>query len=107
MKDRYSVAKTLETQNLTRRFARRGGNGDPWLTVVEDVSLSLGEGEIFGLLGLNGAGKTTLVRMLCGLLPPSSGQATVLGLDVQRQARPVRAPRSAFVPGKSAVFIGG
>lgn len=85
------MAKTLETQNLTRRFARRGGNGDPWLTVVDDVNLILGEGEIFGLLGLNGAGKTTLVRILCGLLPPSSGQATVLGLDVRRQASPVRA----------------
>jgi ABC-2 type transport system ATP-binding protein len=92
------VVNTLETQNLTRRFAaRRGlsglrrGNSDSGVTVVEDVSLILQEGEIFGLLGLNGAGKTTLVRILCGLLLPSSGRATVLGLDVQRQAQLVRA----------------
>lgn len=85
------MAKTIETQNLTRRFTRRGRNGDPWFTAVDEVSLTLGEGEIFGLLGLNGAGKTTLVRMLCGLLPPSSGRATVLGLDVVNQAGLVRA----------------
>jgi ABC-type multidrug transport system ATPase subunit len=54
--------------------------------VLDDVNLTLQQDEIFGLMGLNGAGKTNLVRMLCGLLLPNAGHATVLGLDVVRQA---------------------
>ena len=92
------MKQILEARNLTKffplhrglRLLRRDVANDG-LPVVENINLSLSQGEIFGLLGLNGAGKTTLVRMLCGLLPPSRGQASVLGQDVLRQARQVRA----------------
>jgi ABC-2 type transport system ATP-binding protein len=66
----------IETHHLTRRF------GD--ILAVDDVSFSIGYGEIFGYLGANGAGKTTTMRMLCGILAPTSGTASVAGCDVNR-----------------------
>ncbi|WP_206456436.1 ATP-binding cassette domain-containing protein [Aurantimonas marina] len=72
----------IDTQGLTRRF------GD--FVAVGDVTLAVAPGEIFGLLGANGAGKTTLIRMLCGLLPPSAGSATVAGVDVLSDPRRLR-----------------
>jgi ABC-2 type transport system ATP-binding protein len=64
----------IRAQGLTRRFGR--------FTAVDDVSLEVRSGEIFGFLGANGAGKTTAIRMLTGLLEPTSGTATVAGHDV-------------------------
>jgi len=72
----------LTTHELTRRF------GD--LTAVDHLSVSVGPGEIFGLIGPNGAGKTTTIKMLTTLLSPTSGQASVAGFDVVRQADRVR-----------------
>jgi ABC-2 type transport system ATP-binding protein len=69
-------------RELTRRFG-------PFVA-VDRVSFAVNPGEIFGFLGSNGAGKTTTIRVLCGLLAPSSGSATVLGLDVARQASEVK-----------------
>jgi ABC-2 type transport system ATP-binding protein len=60
-------------------------------TAVADLDLTIAEGQIFGLLGPNGAGKTTVVRMLCTLLAPTRGSATIAGLDVVRQPARVRA----------------
>jgi ABC-2 type transport system ATP-binding protein len=68
---------------------RRGGATES-RTAVDDLSLSIEAGELFGLLGPNGAGKTTTIRMLCTLLLPTSGAARVAGLDVVRDAREVR-----------------
>jgi len=72
----------VETRNLTRRFGA--------LTAVRQLTLRIEEGEVFGLLGPNGSGKTTTIRMLCGLLEPSEGQATVAGIDVTAAPEPVK-----------------
>ncbi len=66
----------IETRDLTRRFGA--------LTAVDRLNLAIGRGEIFGLVGPDGAGKTTTLRMLCGLLDPTSGEAHVGGYDVAR-----------------------
>lgn len=58
---------------------------------MDDVSFTVNQGEIFGFLGPNGSGKSTTIRMLCGLLPPTSGRAIVAGLDVWREAEGIRA----------------
>ena len=68
--------------NLVKRF------GD--FIAVDNISLEAHKGEIFGFLGPNGAGKSTTIRMLCGLLRPTSGQALVSGLDVATQSEQVR-----------------
>lgn len=66
--------KVITADQLTKRF------GD--FTAVDHISFDVHKGEIFGFLGANGAGKTTAMRMLCGLSLPTSGKATVAGLDV-------------------------
>src|SRR5437879_11527919 len=66
----------VETKHLTRRFGA--------VVAVRDLNLQIFKGEVFGLLGPNGSGKTTTIRMLCGLLAPSEGGATVAGVDVVR-----------------------
>lgn len=72
----------VETVDLTRRF------GD--FTAVDGVTFQVEAGEVFGFLGPNGSGKTTTIRMLCGILPPTSGEARVLGLDVVRDAARIK-----------------
>jgi ABC-2 type transport system ATP-binding protein len=79
--EQQPVAIALD--NLERRFGQ--------FIAVRGVSLQVRRGEIYGLLGPNGAGKTTLIRMLCGLLAPSAGQARVLGLDLAHAPGQVRA----------------
>lgn len=73
---------TVVVHDLTRQFGH--------FVAVDRVSFSVRQGEIFGFLGANGAGKTTVIRMLCGLLLPTSGQATVVGLDVYRQSEQIK-----------------
>ncbi len=73
---------TVEVENLTRTFGK--------FTAVDQVSFSVQKGEIFGFLGANGAGKTTTIRMLCGLLMPSSGTASVAGFDVYTQPENIK-----------------
>lgn len=57
---------------------------------VDNISLSVKSGETFGFLGANGAGKTTTIKMLCGLLTPTSGKGTVAGFDINRQAENIK-----------------
>jgi ABC-2 type transport system ATP-binding protein len=73
----------VEARSLTRTF--KGG-----IEAVRGIDLSVARGEVFGFLGPNGAGKTTTVRMLCTLLPPTGGSASVAGVDVVADAAEVR-----------------
>jgi ABC-2 type transport system ATP-binding protein len=76
------MGAAVELDHLGKRFGS--------FVAVDDLSLSVNEGEIFGFLGANGAGKSTTIRMLCGLLAPSGGRASVLGVDVARDPEGVK-----------------
>ena len=90
----------IETQNLGRIYKLRGSKKETRkeLIALQDVSLTVQRGELFGLLGPNGAGKTTLIKILTTLLSPTSGLARVAGADVQREPDLVR-PRINMVSG--------
>ena len=91
----------IEVRNLRRVFKSYVGVIRRTLKevlAVEDISFSIEDGELFGLLGPNGAGKTTTIKMLTTLLIPTSGQATIRGLDVVKQADEVR-KRIGFIFG--------
>lgn len=77
-----AMPMAVTVAHLTRRFGS--------FTAVSDLSFQVPKGEIFGFLGPNGAGKSTTIRMLCGLLKPSSGGGTVAGFDVGRQAEQIK-----------------
>ena len=72
----------IDARELTRRFGK--------FTAVDALTFHVEQGEVFGFLGANGAGKTTAIRMLIGLLAPTSGSATVAGYDITSQAEQVR-----------------
>jgi ABC-2 type transport system ATP-binding protein len=76
------MSLAISARDLTRRF------GD--FTAVNAISVDVREGEVFGFLGANGAGKTTAIKMLIGLLEPSSGSATVAGYDILTESDEVR-----------------
>lgn len=72
----------IETHALTRRFGPR--------TAVDGLDLTVRQGELFALLGVNGAGKTTTLRMLSGLLQPTSGEADILGFRLTQQPQEIK-----------------
>src|ERR1700676_4724082 len=85
----------IRTEQLTRRFGA--------LTAVDCVDLRVNAGQFFGFLGPNGAGKSTTIKMLTGLLAPSSGRIEILGLDLQKN--PVDVKRQiGVVPEGMALF---
>jgi ABC-2 type transport system ATP-binding protein len=88
-------APTIATQGLTRRFGE--------LVAVDAIDLRVAPGQFFGFLGPNGAGKSTTIKMLTGLLAPSSGRIEILGLDLQKN--PVEVKRQiGVVPEGMALF---
>jgi ABC-2 type transport system ATP-binding protein len=87
------VDAIIETDRLTKRFGSARG--------IEDVTISVQRGEVFGFLGPNGAGKTTTIRSLLDLLHPTSGSARLFGLDSRRDSRAIRA-RLGTLPGEFA-----
>src|SRR5438552_3941502 len=76
------MADAIVIENLTKSFAST--------EAVKRLNLRIRDGDIFGLLGPNGSGKTTLIRMLCGLLRPTSGHAVVGGYDVAREPEQIK-----------------
>ena len=72
----------ITTDNLTKRFGS--------FTAVDNITFTVESGEIFGFLGANGAGKTTAMKMLCGLLAPTSGKAKIAGFDIYRQTEKIK-----------------
>lgn len=76
------AAYAVQTENLGKRFGK--------FEAVKNLNLTVQEGEIFGFLGANGAGKTTAIRMLCGLLLPSSGNGRVAGFDIHKQSEEIK-----------------
>jgi ABC-2 type transport system ATP-binding protein len=89
------VVPAIATEALTRRFGE--------LTAVQDVNLQVAPGQFFGFLGPNGAGKSTTIKMLTGLLEPSSGRIRILGLDFQQNTVDVKR-QIGVVPEGMALF---
>ena len=77
-----SEPAVIQVNHISRQFGH--------LVAVRDVSFQVRRGAVFGLLGPNGSGKSTIIRMLCGVLAPSAGDATVLGHDVAREAEAIK-----------------
>ncbi len=89
------MAVAIKTRGLSKRYGQQ--------FALKDLDLEVVEGEVLGYLGPNGAGKTTTIRLLLGLIAPTSGSATIFGLDVQRQAPEVHR-RLAYVPGEANLW---
>lgn len=85
----------IEVRNVSKRYGR--------VEALSDVSLEVGKGEVFGIIGPDGAGKTTLFRILCTLLRPDAGTAAVDGFDTLHQARDIRR-RVGYMPGRFSLY---
>ncbi|MEO5941055.1 MAG: ABC transporter ATP-binding protein [Candidatus Limnocylindrales bacterium] len=101
----------LITTALTKRYGHRempihrpgSDRGSGEVRALEDLSIAVHEGEIFGFLGPNGAGKSTTIRLLLGFLHPTAGSASVLGLDIVRDSVAIRS-RVGYLPGGIALY---
>ena len=85
----------IQVEQLTKRFGH--------FTAVDHVSFAVAKGSIFGFLGPNGSGKSTVIRMLCGLLEPSDGQASIAGFDVAQQTEAIK-PLIGYMSQKFSLY---
>jgi drug efflux transport system ATP-binding protein len=85
----------VEAHELTKTFGE--------LVAVDRLSLEVGSGEVFGFLGPNGSGKTTTIRMLCGIITPTSGSGRVLGFDIARDSEAIKA-RIGYMSQRFALY---
>ncbi|MEX2187009.1 MAG: ABC transporter permease [Pirellulales bacterium] len=85
----------IDVRSLSRHFGER--------VAVHNVSFQVARGSIFGLLGPNGSGKSTIIRMLLGILPPTDGAATVLGLDAERDSEAIK-PRVGYMSQQFSLY---
>ena len=85
----------IEVHNVSKSYGK--------VKALDDVSFSVGKGEVFGLIGPDGAGKTSMFRILCTLLVPDTGKATVDGFDTVKQMTDIRC-RVGYMPGKFSLY---
>ena len=85
----------IEVHNVSKSYGK--------VKALDDVSFSVGKGEVFGLIGPDGAGKTSMFRILCTLLMPDAGKATVDGFDTVKQMTDIRC-RVGYMPGKFSLY---
>ena len=83
------------TNNLTKRYGRRVG--------IEDVSITVGDGEVFGFLGPNGSGKTTTIRLMLGLLRPTAGESRIFDMDCWRSTKRIKED-VGYLPGDLRLY---
>ncbi|HBQ26461.1 MAG TPA: ABC transporter ATP-binding protein, partial [Syntrophomonas sp.] len=86
---------TVNTSDLSRKFGS--------FIAVDKINLKISSGEVCGFLGPNGAGKSTAIRMLCGILKPSSGKAEVLGFDVEQDSEKIK-PLIGYMSQKFSLY---
>lgn len=87
----------IDIQNITKVFDKK--------TVVNQITLQVKTGSIFGFLGSNGSGKTTMIRMICGLLTPTSGSGTCLGYDIETQSAEIK-KKIGYMPQRFSLYHG-
>jgi ABC-2 type transport system ATP-binding protein len=104
----FPAVDAIRTETLTKHYGR-GRIGPlpsgPGIAALQDLTVSVHEGEIFGFLGPNGAGKSTMIRLLLGFLHPTAGRAEVMGLDAARDSVAIRG-RVGYLPGGIALYDG-
>ena len=89
------MANALDVTNLSKAYGKK--------QAVRNVSFSIAEGEIFGLMGMNGAGKTTILRMLATLLRPDEGDALIAGHSIVKEPERVR-PCICYLPDEAGAY---
>ena len=89
------MVNAVEIHNVSKSYGR--------VKALDDISFSVGKGEVFGLIGPDGAGKTSLYRILCTLLRPDAGNASVEGYDTVSQMKEIRR-RVGYMPGKFSLY---
>ena len=91
----FDPMQSIQTNNLTKNFGK--------LTAVKDLNLEVKTGEIFGLVGPDASGKTTTLRMLCGILPPDGGEATVVGCDIRKASESLK-EKVGYLPQRFGLY---
>ncbi|OGV27188.1 MAG: multidrug ABC transporter [Legionellales bacterium RIFCSPHIGHO2_12_FULL_37_14] len=92
-----NYAYAIDIKDITKVFGAK--------TVVDKISLQVNKGAVFGFLGSNGSGKTTMIRMICGLLTPTSGSGTCLGYDIKTQSAEIKR-KIGYMPQKFCLYFG-